>query len=645
MDMEMGNAHRLMSMLMRHAEDVRILLVGDSTGTTGYPWFEPVCQNLGAQFPAYTVTLSIWNNSTHAYDTPTVLQTGTGGVTLACYNASIGGAIAQTFLGPDFDEMIRDVSPHYVFMNLGHNELASASHWAPPYLELIVSVLHAVPDAALCLIAQNPQAASDIQAERASAYADLAARYGLGFIDVHQAFQDNGGAVPLTNADGLHPNALGVALWAQTVMTVLAMGSNGQSDRDGPVTASGFPLLVSGDEVLVNGDFSVFDQSVPWGWTLTGGATAAKDNTLYESPTGYAVRVTATGASGTLSQVIPARRLAGNWLTVVARVHAPVGVASAGRVGINDGTSSSASRETFVGQGAFRWVVWQQLIAEAATNVTVYLYGDSTAGTGSAVFDRVSARVGKTPMLGAIQSAVMLDRVQPGTAGNGTYTFGRDGGSTSVLVKGSVQSTTGSVTTGQSASAATSQFVANAAAGFAKQVVFQTAGVLRWVTRASATAESGADAGSNLEFVARTDAGAAIDTPLAITRAAGGLITSLRRFVAKRFIGNGTAHVTGDYVASANWGTGPTVTPTALDTGGQVTVLAQATTGVNPTLTLTFKDGAWTTAPAVTSTRSDGLATAGRWAQVVTTTTIVWTFIGTPVAGETYGLSFTVLGK
>jgi hypothetical protein len=47
----------------------------------------------------------------------------------------------------------------------------------------------------------------------------------------------------------------------------------------------------------------------------------------------------------------------------------------------------------------------------------------------------------------------------------------------------------------------------------------------RWVVAANATAETGADAGSDWEVSAKTDAGGAIDSPLYIIRAAAGLIT------------------------------------------------------------------------------------------------------------------------
>jgi len=114
-----------------------------------------------------------------------------------------------------------------------------------------------------------------------------------------------------------------------------------------------------------------------------------------------------------------------------------------------------------------------------------------------------------------------------------------------------------------------------------------------------------------------------------------------------RYAGSGTAHVAGDYVAHANWGTSPTITPLARDTGGRVSVLAQATTGANPTLTLTFKNGTWTTAPAVICSRGDAAApTTCFWAvTTVSATAVTFTLVGTPTAGNTYILDFVAMGK
>jgi hypothetical protein len=83
-----------------------------------------------------------------------------------------------------------------------------------------------------------------------------------------------------------------------------------------------------------------------------------------------------------------------------------------------------------------------------------------------------------------------------------------------------------SIATTLGANAGASQTLTlNAAAATNKDVNMQSGGVGRWTIRSANTAESGSDAGSPFQILARTDAGAAIDTPLAIVRASGGAIT------------------------------------------------------------------------------------------------------------------------
>lgn len=107
-----------------------------------------------------------------------------------------------------------------------------------------------------------------------------------------------------------------------------------------------------------------------------------------------------------------------------------------------------------------------------------------------------------------------------------------------------------------------------------------------------------------------------------------------------------TDHVAADYAASAGFGTTATVTPVAgtNDRGGRVSVASSGTgQAANPTLTLTFKAGAFEKAPVVVCMRGDTAAAAGDWRVTsVTATSVVFTFVGTPVAAETYILEFLV---
>lgn len=128
----------------------------------------------------------------------------------------------------------------------------------------------------------------------------------------------------------------------------------------------------------------------------------------------------------------------------------------------------------------------------------------------------------------------------------------------------------------------------------------------------------------------------------------GGITTISGKWLAQRFQGSGTAHVAGDYALSGGWGTTASVSAvSAKDTGGRVTVTSAGTgQAANPTVTLTWKDGTWTTIPAVVASRGDSVNPSGPFGVTTpTATTCVFTFNGTPVAGSSYILDFVAMGK
>lgn len=61
----------------------------------------------------------------------------------------------------------------------------------------------------------------------------------------------------------------------------------------------------------------------------------------------------------------------------------------------------------------------------------------------------------------------------------------------------------------------------NGAAGTSRQVAFRSNGSNRWLYSVNATAESGSNAGSDFQLLARNDAGGALSTPFHITRSTG----------------------------------------------------------------------------------------------------------------------------
>lgn len=96
------------------------------------------------------------------------------------------------------------------------------------------------------------------------------------------------------------------------------------------------------------------------------------------------------------------------------------------------------------------------------------------------------------------------------------------------------------------------QFVAvSGPAGTNRDLDFETVGSNRWSWRANSTAESGADAGSNLELVAWKDDGVTvIDRPITCTRAAGGTLALNRPTTIGSALAPGTPFLTAAVAAS-----------------------------------------------------------------------------------------------
>lgn len=150
---------------------------------------------------------------------------------------------------------------------------------------------------------------------------------------------------------------------------------------------------------------------------------------------------------------------------------------------------------------------------------------------------------------------------------NGNFLIGTstDDGSNRLQVSGTalISST---LTVGDGAG--TEVLLINGGAASDRDFRFYTAGSLRWILRANASAESGSDAGSNLQLMARSDAGAFIDVPLEINRASGGNI----------HFGGSTDRNIGLLTASGSFGSGAkvlfianaTTVPTTNPTGGGI---------------------------------------------------------------------------
>jgi hypothetical protein len=104
---------------------------------------------------------------------------------------------------------------------------------------------------------------------------------------------------------------------------------------------------------------------------------------------------------------------------------------------------------------------------------------------------------------------------------------------------------------GTDSGGAVSSFI-DAAAGSARQLVYQTASTTRWNLAANATAESGSNAGSDFIVAAYSDSGVLLSTPVTITRATGTVSFAAPPLVGTAIAGDNSAKAASTaYVATA----------------------------------------------------------------------------------------------
>ena len=116
--------------------------------------------------------------------------------------------------------------------------------------------------------------------------------------------------------------------------------------------------------------------------------------------------------------------------------------------------------------------------------------------------------------------------------------------------------------------------------------------------------------------------------------------THVYKLVALAFKPNSqTSLTTAATVASSGFGTSPVLSVAGTQNAFVLSVTAKATTGANPTITLTFPI-AYIAASQFVCCRTDSLSDTGYWAvQSTSTTQAVFEFVGTPTANHVYGLA------
>jgi hypothetical protein len=111
-----------------------------------------------------------------------------------------------------------------------------------------------------------------------------------------------------------------------------------------------------------------------------------------------------------------------------------------------------------------------------------------------------------------------------------------------------------------------------------------------------------------------------------------------------RFYASGTNLVAGDFVLSG-WGAGATITAIhGSDMAHRFTITAGTTPSISPTIQLTFHDGAWTNAPVIHASITDGTGQVSDIRAARTTTTYTLTYEGLPTGTQTYIIDVICIG-
>ena len=363
-------------------------------------------QKIATLYPSYTVKYYLWDNSTLAYGTATIIQVGTGSNTLHIWNASVAGHNIYYHILNNFTAQVVTPNPDLVFISHGHNEgnittdetkiITKARYYLLPQY-----ILSAVPEASIMMIAQNPATVDDYQKLRAEMIREVAETCGYGYVNVHDAFLAVANWDTELMADTVHPNSTGQQVWLNEVMRHFNYAPNIQPIKQLPSS-----LLSQITNLLVNGDFSSFDSDVPDNWTKGSTETLSKDSTNFETGTYGLKIVSGAAASGFIYQRVdtanpntPISLYRGKWVTLAVRLRKPTGQpTTAGRISLYDGINTVTSRASYAGNGDFYWDMISLKVSSSATMLRAYIYADSSnTGNIEITVDRAILCFGKLP--------------------------------------------------------------------------------------------------------------------------------------------------------------------------------------------------------------------------------------------------------
>lgn len=331
--------------LRNQQQDVNLLIVGDSTAdmtTGGAKWTTGLAAAIGALFPTHTVKERAFDyTTTNDWLAATTIQTGTG------YRSDLGAPKTLTvwvagWAGKKWADWLRDSRRPKVFAGdtvnadvtvfaLGHNDDITSMSVAPIRdrdLAFVEWVRAINPKSQIVLCSQNPRigvspSLSPGHAElRNDIYRTLARQRGYGYINITQAFYDDGRSlVPgaagglIEGTTGVHPTQPdGYDLWRDTFVQQIK-----QAPGAVPLPTSVPAFTQSAPRIIGMNTTPILSN----GWTGTN-VTEASEASIVRAGHSSSVKLTKTaGLVSRVDRTIPLAQVFGQTITLRGWLYIP----------------------------------------------------------------------------------------------------------------------------------------------------------------------------------------------------------------------------------------------------------------------------------------------------------------------------------
>ncbi len=411
-----SNIQATVRKLSDDVNDVKVLVLGDSTAAQAGQWPYLLMPQVQALYPHRTLRQRVWNTGTSSYDAATTVTAGTGATFIDFYQGAVSGTVPESIFAT-MAAQVADVQPDLIMVHHGHNYGKDAAGGGQPndvtmdyvfrerMTRFVAEVQQLCPQADIMLTSQNPYLTSgaryQISNVRAQAFRGICADFGLAYGPILEAYLDTGNAAAYIGADGLHPFNSGTYNGAALAASAILPFFRGSASA--PVSARvASPFMLPGINLLTNGTFSDFaaPPALP-GWTASA-VTLSKDTTNYESKNGWAVKGVTTGTGGgSMYQILPIRRVRGQVITFAGRFYIPAAQVSSqpGRVQLSsDAGFGSVTSGTLTNvRDRYVWAFVTGRVPTASTYVTAsVIFGNGAVGQEASI-DRASLVLGNFP--------------------------------------------------------------------------------------------------------------------------------------------------------------------------------------------------------------------------------------------------------